>query len=178
MAKTKKIIKKYYKKADWSSNISNFSFNQIINANTQFDITVDLCENPVQDVSRVSQKFTVKNMNLQFMLEGDRNEVSQTDPHNNSIENLQMYILYIPQGFTITSNTPFEHPEWIMAYRFIGIPVEQNRPGYSSLRIRSRLARKLDTGDKVKLLLLGQNTGTVSTPIKGNGLLRYNTKAN
>lgn len=173
----RKRYRRYYKrKGRWSSNITNFSFNRTIASNDSFSIAVPLTENTPQIVSGVSQKYTVKNVNLQFMLEGGVNASDNTQ--NNSIENLQLYVLFIPQGYIVTGDTPFQHPEWIMAYRFVGIPVEQNRPGYSSLSIRSSLARKLDTGDGITLLLLGSNASTINTPLKGNGILRFNTKAN
>ena len=161
----------------WSTRLTSINVTQLVNANQQFFIYRTLATNPAQDDNTVSQRFTVKNVNVQVNIEN----ASSADPTGNPevVENLQHYILYIPQGYTLTADTPFEHPEWIMSYRFIGSPVSDSNPGYAPLRISTRLSRKLDTGDRIVYLLIGTNTSNLGTAtIYVSGLVKLNTKAN
>jgi len=160
----------------WSTRLSSINVTQLVAANQQFFVFRTLATNPAQDDNTVSQRFTVKNVNVQVNIE-DAASSGTTTP--SIVENLQHYILYIPQGYTLTADTPFEHPEWIMAYRFIGSPVSDTNPGYAPLRISTRLSRKLDTGDRIVYLLIGSNQSTgVSSTIYVSGLVKLNTKAN
>ena len=90
--------------------------------------------------------------------------------------------MYVPQGMTITVDYPKQHPEYIMGMRFYGSPEYENSSIGSMrnpLSIRTRLARRLQTGDKIIFLLLGQNTNTSNVlNLQINGVLRWNTKAN
>lgn len=144
--------------------------------NEQFVIYQNLTANPVQSDDSVSITYTVKNINLQLELESDG---------QGSVENLQAYVMFIPQGFIPTgtpgayADIPFQHPEWIMAHRFYGSALQDGaQPGYPPLRLRSRLARKLDTGDRIVAIILGTNTANVSRTLDYRGLVKYNTKAN
>ena len=156
----------------------NFSGSQSAAPGANYIIYQNLCQNPAQDVDTVSQLFTAKNFNCQVELE------SQVQ-----VENLQAYIMYVPQGYVPTGvpsayeTLPYDHPEWIMVHRFYGSPTVEGSnltPGYPPLRLFSRLARKLDTGDRVILLILGTNTnsGTASVTLDYRGLVKFNTKAN
>ena len=167
-------IYKRVKAKTWSSRIQNLDITQSVQPSTNFFIFRNLATNPVQSADSVSNKFTVKNIWVNFTVEN-------LLVGNNLVENLQAFVMFIPQGFTLSEDTPYEHPEWIMASKHIGIPLDQNSPGYSPLSIRTRLARKLDTGDKVVFVLLGSNTGTGTggnASIRLTGIIRYNTKAN
>lgn len=166
--------RRYYKRKGkhWSTRLTSINVSQSAAPNVTFFIFRTLATNPAQDDNTVSQRFTVKNVHCNIAIEAGNPGFSS------GIENLQHYILFIPQGFTLTENTPFEHPEWIMAHRFLGSPQPDDNPGYAPAVIRSRLARKLDTGDRVVYLLLGGNTSTESQTISVNGLVKLNTKAN
>ena len=179
MARTKRVHR-YYKKAQWSTRLTNFSGTQLVGSNSQAVIYQNLCQNPAQNNDTVSQKYTVKNIDLQFELTAGNNESS-----NNDMENFQYFVMYIPQGYAPTgapgayADLPYDHPEWIMVHRFVGNPLGDLSTSYPPIRVKSRLARKLDTGDRVILLLLGQNTSTsASHVIDYRGLVKYNTKAN
>jgi len=161
----------------WSTRLQNISGSQLAGTGNDFIIYYNLCTNPAQSDTTVSQKYTVKNINLQLEVEYP----------GAFVENLQAYVMFIPQGFIPTgvpsayAEIPFQHPEWIMAHRFIGSPTNAqvgNTPGFPPLRIRSRLARKLDTGDRVVVVILGSNAATESSTIYYRGLVKYNTKAN
>ena len=169
------------KRGNWSCRINNVAGEQSAGANEQYIIYYNLCTNPVQSDTTVSNKYTIKNVNCQLQLESSAAA---------AVENLQAYIVYIPQGFVPTgvpsaySDIPFQHPEWIMAYRFYGSAQQDSenptstQPGFPALRLSSRLARKLDTGDRVVLIVLGNNTGGSSVTLSYRGLVKYNAKAN
>ena len=167
----RKTRKRYYRrKGRWSANIKPLT-NQTLTLTTGswFQAT-DLCINPAQSDSSVSQQYTVKNVEFNYEL-----ETSQ----NNSIEGVTCYIMYVPQGMTVTETFPIYHPEYIMAYKFIGTPEYQQagtnyeQPKYRT-RIKSRLARRLQTGDKVIFLIIGTNTSNnnVNLLLSTNGLIR------
>lgn len=159
----------------------NFSGSQSAAGGSNYIIYQNLCQNPAQDVDTVSQLFTVKNINCQVDIE--------LDGTNKTVENLQAYVMFVPQGYVPTGapsayeTLPFDHPEWIMTHRFYGSPTRESTtltPGFPPLRLTSRLARKLDTGDRIILLILGTNTGTLESgvTIDYHGLVKFNTKSN
>lgn len=158
----------------WSTRLTNISVSQLTTAGVPFFIYRTLATNPAQDDNTVSQRFTVKNVHAQVNIE-------LTDGLNTVVENLQHYIMYVPQGYTLNESTPYDHPEWIMAHRFLGSPLPDANNYYPPQTLFSRLARKLDTGDRVVYLLLGSNTGSGSgnnATIYVNGIVKLNTKAN
>ena len=179
MARTKRV-QKYYKKHTWSTRISNIGGAQSVAPNAKCIIYYNLCQNPVQNADTVSNKYTVKNIDLQLEV-----SVADVSSGNGLLENFQAFICYIPQGYIPTGtpsayeDVPFNHPEWIMTHRYIGNPLADNSTSYLPLHIKSRLARKLDTGDRIVLIILGANQGTPSSmTIDYRGLVKYNTKAN
>lgn len=160
----------------WSTRLNNFSGQQSAAPQSNYVIYTNLCQNPAQDVNTVSQLYTVKNINCQVNLWG-----------SSAINNLQAYVMYVPQGYIPTGvpsaygSLPYDHPEWIMAHRFIGRPQATNSGVTEQLRLFSRLARKLDTGDRIVMIILGTNTtasGGSSVTLAYDGLVKFNTKAN
>lgn len=173
--------RKYYKrKGRWSANIKTLTNNTIsIPSNTSFFGTQDLCTNPAQSDSTVSQQYTIKNIEITFELEMLNTNVAA------AVECLVGYIMYIPQGFTVTETLPNTHPEWIMAYKFIGSPTIDDTINTAPIqnprlpvRLKSRMARRLQTGDKIIFLITGNNSYNGSGSLTVNGLLRWWTKAN
>ena len=156
----------------WSSRIQNMDITQSVASGQNFFVFRNLATNPVQDADTVSNRYTVKNIRVQFTLE--QNSTAEA----NSLENCQAFILFIPQGFTASSATAYDHPEWIMASKHIGIPLSVNNPGYNPLTMSTRLSRKLDTGDKIIFCVQGTNTTTTNVTGRITGIIRYNTKAN
>ena len=178
MARTKRI-QKYYKKHIWSTRISNVEGYQSASGGNKYIINYNLCQNPAQSDSTVSNKFTVKNIDLQLEV-GIENAGQNTD-----LEDFQVFICYVPQGYvpsgtpSLYENVPYDHPEWIMVHRYVGLPLADSSTSYLPLHIKSRLARKLDTGDRIVLIILGKNTSTsTSYQIVYRGIVKYNTKAN
>lgn len=162
----------------WSSRITNFTGEQSATGGNNFIIYTNLAQNPAQTETTVSQKYTVKNINCQLQIECDSTNFV-------NVENLQAFVMFIPQGYIPTgtpsaySEVPFNHPEWIMTHRYIGSATNDSQnAGYAPLRLFSRLSRKLDTGDRIVVIILGKNTGTSSITIGYQGLVKYNTKAN
>ena len=137
--------RRYYRRRGriWSTRLQNFTGAQSAGPNQQYVVYQNLCSNPAQTADTVSNKYTVKNINAQIELELDAQDQGQA-----AIENLQAYVMFIPQGFIPTglpsayAEVPFQHPEWIMAHRFYGSPVAgDSTPGFPPIRMFSRLAR-------------------------------------
>lgn len=168
----KKIYKKrYYKKVKWSANLTNI-IGEVLEAppSTVFQRTISLCFNPVQDSQRVSQKFTVKNVEF--------NGVYEATSSLATIENFCAYIMFVPQGMGITTNYEQMHPEYIMAMKYFGSPSNDGQQQYQPFKVKTRLARTLDTGDSVILFLKGNNVGTSQANLEFSGVVRWWTKAN
>ena len=178
MAKYRRYRKYTRRRHIWSSRLQNFSGAQSVATNTEFVIYYNLCSNPVQSQDTVSQKYTVKNISCQMELATE----DYIDPRY--VENLQAYICFIPQGYIPTgtpsayADVPYNHPEWIMAHRYFGSCLQDMNVFYPPLRLRTRLARKLDTGDRIVLIILGKNTKTETATLSYQGIVKYVTKAN
>ena len=173
----KKIIKRYRKKSRYSPNITEFS-ESINTSQGTFSFTNVLCTNPSQTTLGVSQQYTVKNFEISFTFE------TTSANSNKSIDDLCAYIMYKPQGMNITANYNLDHPEYIMNYKYYGSPTNDNT-GYNNsqqfqpLKIRTRMARKLQTGDSIILFIKGNNTSEVAlTAIGIHGIIRWWSKAN
>ena len=167
--------RRYIRKGRWSANINNINGNFIFQEGSTSFLSVDLQTNPAQTSSTVSQQYTVKNVEMTYEVE------ATTTYTSNQIENLQAYIIYVPQGMVVTETLPFNHPEYIMAYRWLGSADQDGSnvyPGRNPLFIKSRLSRRLQTGDRIIFLLIGNNTASADIPVNVRGLVRYWTKAN
>lgn len=178
MAKHYRRRRYYRSKGRWSANIKTLTSRQIsVPSNTSFYAIEQLCQNPAQVDTTVSQQYTVKNIELNYELECG----AGLQPF---IEGLVAYIVYVPQGMTVTETYPNFHPEYIMAMRFLGSPNADDtasgnqQPGRNPLRIKTRLSRRLQTGDSVQLLIIGRNGGTSAGNLDFNGIVRWWTKAN
>ena len=103
--------RRYYRrrKGRWSSNIKEFSQTGAVPANSTGFFSFDLCLNPVQTDSAVSQIYTFKNVDISGWFETDTSNAA------NVLENATYYIMFLPQGLTVTSNYNLEHPEYILA---------------------------------------------------------------
>lgn len=178
MAKSKRAKRYYRPKSKWAANITRVE-NQTLTANTgEFHGEITLASNPVQLNTTVSQIFTVKNVEFFFDF-GTPIESGQR-----LIEGITAYIMFVPQGMAIGNDYAEKHPEYIMAMRYYGGPQPEidTINAYSNmrnpLRIKTRLARKLNTGDSIILYIQGYNQSTNSLDIDINGVLRWWTKAN
>lgn len=174
MAKTTR--RKYYRKrSKWSSNIQEL-LNQGITASAgTFSAVTTLATNPLQNTLGVSQIFTCKNFSVDFTIESDTHW---------SLEGITAYIMFVPQGMNVTNDYNLEHPEYVMNYKYLGSPTGTGTSTsaevqqYQPFRIRSRLARKLNTGDNVILFLKGLNQASSNITLNVSGIVRWWTKAN
>lgn len=69
-----------------------------------------------------------------------------------NIRYFNVYLMYIPEGITINTDTPKNHPEWILGWRGIN---DTNTSDQHTLVITSRLARNLNSGDGIYLVFGG-----------------------
>lgn len=178
MARYYRRRRHYRRGRHWSSRLNSFSGEQ--SSIGDYTIYHNLCQNPNQQNTTVSNLYTVKNIDCQFELTTTDSGLSQP-----TIENLQFYIIYVPQGVIPTGvpssyqYLPYDHPEWIMAHRYVGSPTNDANQTQKTYKIKTRLSRKLDTGDRIILLILGTNTSSSTSYTLGyQGLVKYVTKSN
>lgn len=146
---------------------------QVLEANsgTWFG-TATLATNPTQTTLGVSQIYTVKNFDINFVIDTNVQESL------NNIENICSYIMFVPQGMNVTSDYNLQHPEYILNYKYLGSPSSDGEQQYQPTRLRTRLARKLQTGDSIILFIKGRNQSNSDLTLSLNGLIRWWTKAN
>jgi len=159
----------------WAANIQEIN-GTLTAAPGTFSQAETILTNPAQSPTLVTQVFTVKNVEVTFNLDFESNSTSAV----NDIEAVTAYIMYVPQGMTITGNYNIEHPEYIMTYKYLGSPtIDNNGQQYQPYKIRTRLARKLQSGDNVILFIKGTNQNNSNNyPLRLSGLVRWWTKAN
>lgn len=158
----------------WAPNISEV--NQEFTATPgNYNNQIQLALNPIQSDSVVSQIYTFKNFDLSFTVEASSHWY---------LEGITAYVMYVPQGMTLTSNYNTDHPEYILAYKYLGSPTGVGTSAQAEIqqfqphRVKSRLSRKLNTGDRVLLLIKGFNENTTSINYTIRGVIRWWTKAN
>lgn len=183
MAKYKRY-RKYSRRGRgrWSSNIQEFNGNLTASPGTWAE-TEQILSNPYQSSTMVTQRYTVKNVEFSFTFEVENNSLAAQ-----SIEGLTAYLMYVPQGFGGSSSLPVGynilHPEYILAYKYLGSPSHEASSAsstgqqYQPYKIKTRLARKLDTGDSIVLFIKGLNQSTETQVFRLNGVVRWWTKAN
>lgn len=158
----------------WSPNIQEILTTTLQTAADSFfyhDIT--LAFNPNQSNSTVSQVFTVKNVECNFYI--DSSSIV------NQLEDFCAYIMFVPQGMNVNYNYNLLHPEYIMAYKYLGSPTYETNSStqqYQPYRVKTRLSRKLQTGDRIVLFIRGNNVGNANTEFDLHGLVRWWTRAN
>ena len=146
------------------------------------DIAINtLVENQEYSSSRGNNVLRVKNIELNIQFETAGLLASY------NIESCCGYVMYIPEGYQVTVDTPIQHPEWIMAYKYFGSPDPELGTGTEAQsisnqriqRIKSRLSRNLNTGDRIIFLAEATNVaGTTTYQVQFQGLCRWWTKAN
>lgn len=161
----------------WAPNIVKIS-SQVNATSGEFSNAEDLATNPLQSTTGVAQTFTVKNFEITFTLEG-------TDTNSmNNLESITAYVMYVPQGMTVTSSYYAQHPEYIMAYKYLGSPTSYTsnqvteQQNYQPYKIKTRLSRKLQTGDRIILYIQGSNQTSSTLTYIINGIVRWWSKAN
>lgn len=133
-----------------------------------------LITNPEYANTFTSSLYTIKNVEVTLQFDATLN-------NSVGIENIQFYIMYIPQDMQLTEDYPIKHPEFIMAMRYYGEPGQDTTTAakYSpSIKIKTRLARKLHAGDRVSLFIRAFNTSGNPVMLDYGGLCRFWTKSN
>lgn len=172
----------YRRKGKWSPNIFEIGTTTVsAPPNQTFMQDFTLAENPVQSVLSVSQLYTVKRFEVSFYIDISGNS-------GNDLEDIAVYLMYVPQGMNVTSNYNLEHPEYIMNYKLLGSPsIDYSTTNYTNsvgqqyqpYKIRTNLSRKLNTGDKIILFIKGNNLSSSNAQTFDlHGLVRWWTKAN
>lgn len=167
--------RRFRRRTRWSSNIKEINAIALNISQGSWSGSETLATNPVQDVLGVSQVYTVKNFDINFTLE------AASTATRAAIEAVTAYIMYVPQGMNISENYNLEHPEYIMNYKYLGSPAsadaQNEEQQFQPIRVRTRLSRKLNTGDSIILFLKGTSTDTGGI-VQLSGLVRWWTKAN
>lgn len=181
MAKTRRRYRNYRKSTKWSANLTNILGDEFnAGPNSQFQFNSTLCSNPSQAASMVSTVYTVKNVefNGTITIYGQ----SPTPNGINDIEDITAYVMYVPQGMTVGPQYAQNHPEYILAMKYYGKPQFNNNSAVTfqnPLRIKTRLGRKLQTGDSIILLITGFNVSTASIyGLRYSGITRWWSKSN
>ena len=106
----KRRYRRYRRRRHYCPNIEEI--NQTITASPgAFSEATSLALNPAQANSLVSQKYTVKNFSIDFVIETEDYDAATLE-----IEGLCVYIMYVPQGVELEGYTNFnvDHPEYIL----------------------------------------------------------------
>lgn len=181
MARTRRSRRRRFRRSRWSSNIIDIGPNDFVLTEPQGwnHTEYTLVTNPDYSNSLTSNLYTIKNVDVALSF-----DMTGATSHS-AIENLQFYIMYVPQGMTVEQDYAIQHPEYIMAMRYFGEPgkeqsVADNLPALRApLRIKTRLSRKLNTGDRVILFIRAANVSTTTTvKTQYGGICRWWTKAN
>ena len=168
----KRSRRRFYKRKSgrWSSNLQEVS-NNISATSDVWSAAETIMTNPIQQPSLVSQTYTVKNIECSFTI-----ETEGLNDNQQFLENICCYIMFVPQGMAVTSDYNLQHPEYIMNYKYLGSPSSEfgyqgsGQPArvlgqqYQPIKFKTRLSRKLQTGDGVILFIKGinQSSNTVS----------------
>ena len=156
----RRSYRRVYPRKKWASNIGNSTLNMTVPANSSYAAGAAFALNPVQSPTTVSTPYTVKRVTL---------SIDAVTPQSEDFRLLQQVmaaIMYVPQGYAVTYNILNEHPEWIMAIKYMGEPSMYESPTSTGgnrnkpFQVSSRLARRLQTGDSIQLVLFATNIST------------------
>lgn len=191
----RRAYRRFRKSGRWAVNIQEVENTISAPAGVWYHVE-DIMVNPSQVNTFSSQTYTIKNVEFSFTL-----QYEGEDWIGRHLENVVCYIMFVPQGMTVTKDFNIQHPEYIMAYKLIGSPqneytigtvqpsdsglpnqqIRSTTPGqqFQPMKIKTRLSRKLQTGDSVILFVKGGNQSiAVGTALRLCGVLRWWTKAN
>lgn len=158
----------------WAPNIVKVSGNYELSQGEWF-ILEELATNPSQINSGVSNVFTVKNFEITFTIESGLPQFQ---------ENITAYIVFVPQGMNVTAGYYAQHPEYILTYKYLGSPTStqaqtsSEQQHFQPNRMKTRLSRKLQSGDSIALFIQGSSETASSPQITVNGIVRWWSKAN
>ena len=125
----------------WSSNIIDIGPSDFVLAtNSDWNFTeITLITNPDYSSSLTSNLYTIKNVEVALNFDSSSASLG-------NIENLQFYIMYVPQSMYVGQDYAIKHPEYIMAMRYYGEPGLETGTGQTNVsvsntyRIKTRLS--------------------------------------
>lgn len=172
--------RRFYKRKSgkWAVNIQEVGNLLSVNSSV-WSHAEEIMVNPTQQPTFASQTYTIKNVEFSFTIENEDINTNVAE-----LEGFCIYIMFVPQGMNITNDYNTDHPEYIMAYKYLGSPAAdwtgQTAQGqqYQPYKVRTRLARKLQTGDRVVYFIKGLNQSQEAKNIRIAGVIRWWTKAN
>ncbi len=137
----------YGQRRKWSPTLTQGSINNTVQANTTGFQTVVLCENSANVGTSTPVSTIIKAKNFKVIIDAVTAGSANVNMRNNFFA-----IMYLPQGYQASAETPTQHPEWIMAWRTVDV-------GYTSgsstvapnFQMSSRLTRNLNSGDRIVL---------------------------
>lgn len=160
-------VKKVYPKQKWLINNNEITIlNGSLNQNSYVLRFEPITQNPTRTTESgagVTSSATVIKVG-RFRYNGVINL-------NYSNVNYIIGIAYIPEGYTLTTNTSisknqlgecffYKHPEWVLAWtRMDYISNSQE----NEIRLYSKLKRNLNSGDGIVLFMIGINNSTTET---------------
>lgn len=151
----------YARRRKWSPTLGQGVLNTRAEQNSAgFAYTV-LCSNSTNQGTNAPVSTIIKVKNFKCVID----IISQSATSGTGLLRNNFYaIMFVPQGFTITANTPTEHPEWIMVWRTIdfGITSGTALSSSSNLQLSSRLTRNLNSGDQIVLFNSFYNPETIT----------------
>lgn len=156
----RRSYRRAYPRKKWASNIGSSTLQLTVPANSSYAAGAAFALNPAQSPSTVASAFTVKRVRL---------SIDAVTPQSEDFRLLQQVIaaiMYVPQGYTVDYTILQQHPEWIMAIKYMGEPSMYESPTSTGgtrnkpFQVSSRLARKLQTGDSIQLVLFATNIST------------------
>ena len=154
-----------YSKKKWSPTLGQGVLTTAAEpSSTGFGYTV-LCSNSSLQGTQAPVTTIIKVKNFKCVI--DIVSKSATTPNGMFLRNVFYAIMFVPQGFTITANTPIEHPEWIMVWRTsdFGPLAEGSASTASNLQLSSRLTRNLNSGDQIVLFNSFYNSESVANTV-------------
>ena len=171
----RRTYRKAYPRKKWASNIGNSTLTMNVPGNSTYAAGAAFALNPAQSPSTVSNSFVVKNVKLSI----EPIVASPSSPAG--LNQLIAAIMYVPQGYVVGPSILNEHPEWLMAVKYLGDGMSidtldvQNRQ--KPFTVSSRLSRRLQTGDSVQLVLFAQNSTSGEIPVAFRFLAQWWTRS-
>lgn len=115
-----------------------------IGSNQETFLAFDLCKNsPNTTIAPTATVIKCGNFKCYFDYFSSANKMS----------NGRLFIMFKPQGISVTTSYPSEHPEYIMAWRTL----DTSSNLLQTVSIQSKLKRNLNSGDAVILLFIVAN---------------------
>ena len=171
----RRTYRRSYPRKKWASNIGNSEVTLTVPGNSSYAAGAAFAMNPAQSPASVSNSFVVKNIKLSIEAIVDGSVI------NYHLNQLIAAIMYVPQGYTVGPNILTEHPEWIMAVKYIGdgmtVDINTTVNRFKPFTVSSRLSRRLQTGDSIQLVLFAQNSSSQNDSVTFRFLAQWWTRS-